>query len=90
MTVVTIHKAKTELSKLIARVEAGEEIILARGDKPVVKLVPIVDDGAKSKRRPGALSHLRDKIPSDLFLQPMSEEDLATWEGRYPPVDNSE
>ncbi|WP_320410158.1 MULTISPECIES: type II toxin-antitoxin system prevent-host-death family antitoxin [unclassified Rhizobium] len=30
MTVVTIHKAKTELSKLLARVEAGEEIVIAR------------------------------------------------------------
>ena len=35
MAVVTIHDAKTNLSRLIARVEAGEEIILARGKKPV-------------------------------------------------------
>ncbi|MGA7675428.1 MAG: type II toxin-antitoxin system prevent-host-death family antitoxin [Rhizomicrobium sp.] len=38
MAVVKIHEAKTNLSKLIARVEAGEEIIIARDDKPVAKL----------------------------------------------------
>ncbi|MDP0491888.1 MAG: type II toxin-antitoxin system prevent-host-death family antitoxin [Verrucomicrobiota bacterium JB023] len=36
---VTIHEAKTQLSKLIAAVEAGEEVIIARRDKPVVRLV---------------------------------------------------
>ncbi len=38
MAIVTIHKAKTELSKLLKRVEAGEEIIIARGDKPIAVL----------------------------------------------------
>ncbi len=38
MATVKIHEAKTNLSKLIARVEAGEEIIIARDDKPVAKL----------------------------------------------------
>ena len=38
MTVVKIHDAKTNLSKLIARVEAGEEIVIARDDKPVARL----------------------------------------------------
>jgi prevent-host-death family protein len=38
---VTIHRAKTTLSQLVARAEAGEEIIIARGGTPVAKLVPI-------------------------------------------------
>ena len=38
MATVTIHAAKTNLSKLLARVEAGEEIILARGKRPIAKL----------------------------------------------------
>ncbi|HEY2070196.1 MAG TPA: DUF433 domain-containing protein [Rhizomicrobium sp.] len=38
MTIIKIHEAKTNLSRLIARVEAGEEIVIARADKPVVKL----------------------------------------------------
>jgi len=40
MTKVTIHVAKTNLSKLIAKVEAGEEVVICRGDKEVAKLVP--------------------------------------------------
>ena len=38
MTTVTIHQAKTQLSKLIAKVEAGEEVVILRGKKPVAKL----------------------------------------------------
>jgi PIN domain nuclease of toxin-antitoxin system/antitoxin (DNA-binding transcriptional repressor) of toxin-antitoxin stability system len=40
MEIVTIHTAKTTLSQLLARVEAGEEIVLARGREPTAKLVP--------------------------------------------------
>lgn len=39
MTKVTIHAAKTNLSKLIAKVEAGEEVVICRGDKEVARLV---------------------------------------------------
>ena len=46
MAIVKIHEAKTTLSKLIARVEAGEEIVIARGDKPVAKLTAIGGAGA--------------------------------------------
>ncbi len=38
---VTIHEAKTQLSKLIAAVERGEEVIIARRDKPVARLNPV-------------------------------------------------
>ena len=41
MSIVTVHQAKTQLSKLLARVEAGEEIIIARGKEPVARLSPI-------------------------------------------------
>ena len=40
---VTIHVAKTTLSKLIAKAEAGEEIVIYRRDKPAAKLVPAND-----------------------------------------------
>jgi prevent-host-death family protein len=40
MATVTIHKAKTHLSQLIEQVERGEEVIIARGKTPVVRLVP--------------------------------------------------
>jgi prevent-host-death family protein len=40
MTTVTIHAAKTQLSKLIEQVERGEEVVIARGKEPVARLVP--------------------------------------------------
>ena len=46
MATVKIHDAKTNLSKLIARVEAGEEIVIARDDKPVAKLTGVSSGGA--------------------------------------------
>ena len=76
MSIVTIHAAKTNLSKLIARVEAGEEIILARGREPVAKLVPM---RAKTpKRRFGALKG-QIKIGPE-FFEPLPEGELKSWE----------
>jgi prevent-host-death family protein len=91
MTVIRVPEADTELSKLIERVEAGEEIVLTRGDAPVARLVPVeAKEGDKPDfRRPGALAHLRDKLPPDLFLEPMSQDELDAWEGKYSfPGDN--
>lgn len=50
-TNVNTHEAKTQLSKLLARVEAGEEIVISRAGTPVARLVPI--DRQVSDRRPG-------------------------------------
>lgn len=61
---VTIHAAKTHLSQLIARVEAGEEIVIARGDKPVAKLVPVAE--AQGERVLGQFAHW-GPIPEDAF-----------------------
>ncbi len=49
MTTVNVHEAKTHLSKLVARVEAGERIVIARAGKPVADLVPHAE---RPKRRP--------------------------------------
>ena len=38
---VNIHQARTHLSRLIGRVEAGEEIVIARAGRPVARLVPL-------------------------------------------------
>jgi len=47
-----VHEAKTQLSRLIERVEAGEEIIISRAGKPVARLIPLRRPTAR--RRPGA------------------------------------
>ncbi len=54
MKTITIHKAKTQLSKLIEQVCRGEEIVIARGKHPVAKLVALSSGG--SKRVPGKLA----------------------------------
>ena len=73
---VTVHAAKTHLSKLIEAALAGEEVVIAKGDKPVVKLVPVDRPGFKFDLLAGRFT---GPIPD--FLDPMSEDELALWEG---------
>lgn len=64
---VNVHHAKTNLSGLILRAEAGEEIVIARAGKPVVRLVP-VDAVPRKRYKPGALKG-RIQVSAD-FLEP--------------------
>jgi prevent-host-death family protein len=73
---ITIHDAKTNLSKLVARVEAGEEIVIARGKTPVARLTPV--RAPPATRRFGALKGVIRVGPE--FFEPLSDEDLAEWE----------
>jgi prevent-host-death family protein len=73
---VTIHAAKTRFSELVRRAEAGEEIVIARGDKPVVKIVPIVPPKAP-KRQFG--SHKGLVALDDAFWDPLTDEELELW-----------
>ena len=141
MAIFNMHRAKTELSELVARAEAGEEIVIARRNKPAVKLVPVkaadisvseapasernemwesvgfaedkqaefdvsefreaMDKGREFKimqdgkavarvipvdekpRAPGRFAHLRGNLPPDLFDEPLSDDELDAWEGKY-------
>ena len=76
MTVqVDVSEAKAKLAELLAAVVAGEEVIIARGGVPAVRLVPI----ARSPVRLGILKGIvsPDSIPD--FLEPLSKEELAEW-----------
>ena len=76
MKSVTIHKAKTTLSQLIADVEAGEEIIIQRGQHPVARLVSI--DRITPVRQFGALAN---KVSlGDEFFEPLPASELSAWE----------
>jgi prevent-host-death family protein len=75
---VNVHEAKTNLSKLLERVEAGEEIVIARGGAPVAKLVAI--RSARPRRQLGFLDG-KFKIPDD-FNRPLPESVLREFEGR--------
>ncbi len=72
----TVHAAKTHLSKLIEAALAGEEVVIAKGTKPVVKLVPIPQDKFKIGLLEGQLS---GQGPD--FFAPMEEAELDLWEG---------
>ena len=77
MHVVNVHQAKTELSRLLARVEAGEDIVIARRGQPVARLVACK---APTKRQPDVLKG-KIVVPES-FFEPLPEEELAAWEGR--------
>lgn len=73
MRSVGVHEAKTHLSALLARVEAGEEIVVARGSKPIAKIVPL---DRTVTRELGFLSY---RVPED-FDAPLPEDELQAWE----------
>lgn len=77
MAVITVHAAKTNLSQLLERAEAGEEIIIARGQVPIARLVPIAK---KPRRAPGL--YAGQIIIGPEFFEPLPEEELRLWEGR--------
>ncbi|WP_425994071.1 type II toxin-antitoxin system Phd/YefM family antitoxin [Caulobacter sp. DWR1-3-2b1] len=77
MTVVTIHYAKTHLSRLLAEVEAGGEVVIARGKTPIGRLVPVAP--TRPKRVFGSM---QGQIAVDeAFFEPLPDEELALWEG---------
>lgn len=66
--------AKTHLSALLARVEGGEEIVIARGDEQVAKLVPLRQPGRRD------LGFLDLHFPADVFFEPLPDDEMAAWE----------
>jgi antitoxin (DNA-binding transcriptional repressor) of toxin-antitoxin stability system len=78
MGTVTVHYAKTNLSRLIERALAGEEIIIARGKIPVLRLIPV--DRRPPRRKFGSMRG-RLRVPDSFFL-PLSEKELQLWYGR--------
>jgi prevent-host-death family protein len=76
MVTVNIRAAKANLSRLLARVEAGEEIVISRGTTPVARLTPVRSQPAS--RRFGALKGIVSVGPE--FFGPLPESDLEKWE----------
>ena len=70
MKTVNVHEAKTNLSQLLKKVEAGEEIVIARAGKPVARLVPATK--GNSKRILGAARG--QASISDDFNDPLPEK----------------
>ena len=72
MKTVNIHEAKTHLSKLLAQVQTGEEIIISKSGKPYAKLVPF---SRTKKRTPG----IAKGAVTDAFFDPLAEPELEAW-----------
>ncbi|WP_029009981.1 type II toxin-antitoxin system Phd/YefM family antitoxin [Azospirillum halopraeferens] len=71
----TIHAAKTNLSRLIEAALRGEDVIIARGSKPMVRLVPVAQGAFKVGLLKGKLG------PGPDFFEPVGDDDLDLWEG---------
>ena len=78
MKQVNTHEAKTHLSRLLRRVAAGEDILIANRGVPVARLVPVTAPGPR--RKLGAYGHTI-KIADD-FDAPLPDEILNLFEGR--------
>ncbi len=80
--IVNVHEAKTHFSKLLDRAHAGEEIIVAKAGKPYARLVKI-EEAAKPARKPGRFKHLLADVPSDVWFEPLPDDELDLWEGKH-------
>ena len=76
MPTVKIHHAKTHLSRLIAQACEGEEVIIARGDQPLVRLQPLREK--KGQRKPGNMKGTLKIGPE--FFEPLPEDELEALE----------
>lgn len=73
---VNVHQAKTQLSRLLAEVEKGREVVVARDGKPVAKLVPFTP-APRKKLRTGDWNG-KIWISPD-FDAPLSDQELKEW-----------
>lgn len=93
MATINMHDAKTQLSDLVARAEAGEEIVIARRNRPAVRLVKVeaVETPPRLRREAGALARIGGNLPRDhdrsFEHAPddyISKEDIAAYYRKYP------
>lgn len=77
MTIVSVHEAKTHLSRLIEKVLAGEEVVISRNKEPVVRLVR--EGSPKKKPLLGAFKG--QFVLEDSFFDPLPDDELARWNG---------
>jgi prevent-host-death family protein len=85
MVTVNVHEAKTHLSRLLAQVEDGEEVVIARNGTPVARLVRL------EQRRRRGFGSMKGLIEiDDSFFDPLPPEELAAWEGAYEGPEKGE
>lgn len=77
MTIVNVHQAKSQLSKLMEQAESGEEVVIARAGKPAVRLVPFSLPG--KNRTPGIW---RNQVSIAEDFDALPDELMAAFEGK--------
>jgi len=80
--VVNVHQAKTHLSRLIDDAHAGETIVLAKAGKPWARLMPLAPP--PPQRIPGRLRNQGPLDNPNALLEPMSADELASWDNSNP------
>lgn len=70
---MNVHEAKTHLSRVLALVEQGEEVTIARGGTPIARLVPV------QPAPPREVGFVAGRVTDD-FFDPLPEDELSSWE----------
>jgi prevent-host-death family protein len=70
---VNVQEAKTRLSQILAAVERGEDVVIARDGTPVARLVPVAAPAARE------VGFVAGTVP-DSFFEPLPDDELASWE----------
>ena len=70
---LNVQEAKTRLSEVLAQVEAGEDVVIARSGKPVVRLVPVAEPP------PRPVGFVQGTVGDSIF-DPLPDDELARWE----------
>jgi antitoxin (DNA-binding transcriptional repressor) of toxin-antitoxin stability system len=78
MKSVTTHEAKSQLSRLLAEVEAGEEVIIRRGDRAVARLTAVGASARSSRPAVGTTTSPPVRWSPDAFA-PLTDEELKSW-----------
>ena len=75
---VNVHHAKTHLSRLMDDAHSGETVVLAKAGRPWARLMPL--EPPPAQRIPGRLSAFGPLQHPEALLEPLSPEELASWE----------
>ena len=73
MSTLPVAEAKARLSELLDRALAGEDVVISRSGRPLVRLTPLAD---QHPRRPGIA---KGRV-TDAFFEPLPEDELRAWE----------
>jgi len=79
--VINLPEAEAQFGRLVERALSGEDIVIARGGTPLVRLVavrPETGDLPHAVRKPGSLKHLGLRVP-DSFFDPLPDDELDLW-----------